>query len=168
MLMLVKTFWSGTDRLAVVRCGHGGRAADGAGAAPIRHRRRHPGTSDRPVEVTADEVAVLIARRAAEAQERRRAEGVWEDHGLVFPSEVGTPLYPRNVVRWYKHLLQVAGLPPVRFHDLRHTAATLLLRADGHVLTAQRRLRHRDPGTTTALRARPAMRPAGGGRARSA
>jgi integrase len=119
--------------------------------AGIQERPTKGYRGDRPVELTADELLVLTGRRAAEAQERRRAEGVWEDHGLVFPSEVGTPLNPRNVVRWYKHLLQAAGLPPVRFHDLRHTAATLLLRADGRVLTAQRRLDHRDPGTTTRL-----------------
>ena len=47
--------------------------------------------------------------------------------------------------------LEASGLPPLRFHDRHHTAATLLLRADGRVLTAQRRLGHRDPGTRTRL-----------------
>ena len=51
----------------------------------------------------------------------------WQDMGLVFPSTIGTPLEPRNLVRQYHRLLDRAGLPAKRFHDLRHTCATLLL-----------------------------------------
>ena len=40
---------------------------------------------------------------------------------------IGTPIDPRNVTREFHALLRAAGLPAVRFHDLRHTAATLLL-----------------------------------------
>ena len=49
------------------------------------------------------------------------------EHGLVFPSDVGTRMWPRNLVRDFKGLLEDAGLPQeIRFHDLRHTAATRL------------------------------------------
>lgn len=47
--------------------------------------------------------------------------------GFVFASPVGTALEQRNVTREFRALLVAAGLPAVRFHDLRHTAATLLL-----------------------------------------
>jgi site-specific recombinase XerD len=48
--------------------------------------------------------------------------------GLVFSSTIGTPMEPRNLVRAFKALLGRAGLPgTVRFHDLRHPCATLLL-----------------------------------------
>ena len=40
----------------------------------------------------------------------------------------------------FKHALEAAGLPDIRFHDLRHTAATLLLQADGRIIVAQQRL----------------------------
>ncbi len=56
----------------------------------------------------------------------------WREHGLVFPSTVGTPLEPRNVTRHYKQLLKRAGLPDVRFHDLRHSCATLLVAQGVH------------------------------------
>ncbi len=46
----------------------------------------------------------------------------------VFPSSVGTPLLGGNLNRAFKALLERAGLPEIRFHDLRHTCATLLLR----------------------------------------
>ncbi len=47
--------------------------------------------------------------------------------GYVFTSTVGTPLEPRNLNRHFSQVLKKEGLPPIRFHDLRHTAATLLL-----------------------------------------
>jgi integrase len=112
-------------------------------------RRTKAYRQDRPVELTDTEVTVLREHRRRQAEERLAAGELWRDHGLVFPSEVGTPLHPRNLLRWFQGLLARAGLPRVRFHDLRHTAATLLLRSDGRVLVAQQRLGHRDPATTT-------------------
>lgn len=52
----------------------------------------------------------------------------WEDLDLVFPNTVGRPIDGMNLVKyWFYPLLQRANLPRIRFHDLRHTAATLLL-----------------------------------------
>ena len=50
----------------------------------------------------------------------------WQEHGLLFPSEIGTPLSPRNVVRAFTDTQKEAKLDPVTLHDLRHTCATLL------------------------------------------
>ncbi len=64
--------------------------------------------------------------------------GLWQDHGFVFPSSVGTHLSHRNVVRSFKALLRRAGLPEtVRFYDLRHTCATLLLSRRVHQSTSR-------------------------------
>jgi integrase len=53
---------------------------------------------------------------------------LWQENGLIFASEVGKPLDRRYVTKHrFKPLLKRAGLPQVRFHDLRHTCATLLL-----------------------------------------
>jgi integrase len=69
--------------------------------------------------------------------------GLWRDHGLVFPSTVGTPLYHRNVVRSFKALLKRAGLPSsIRLYDLRHTCATLLLARNVHPKYVQELLGH--------------------------
>jgi integrase len=69
--------------------------------------------------------------------------GLWRDHGLVFPSTVGTPLYHRNVVRSLKALLKRAGLPSsIRLYDLRHTCATLLLARNVHPKYVQELLGH--------------------------
>lgn len=69
-------------------------------------------------------------RRHADRQEQERVRlgPTWEDTDLVFVNRVGRPLEAQNVLqRSLRPLLQRAGLPPIRFHDLRHTAATLLL-----------------------------------------
>ncbi|MBN6057924.1 site-specific integrase [Nonomuraea sp. RK-328] len=51
----------------------------------------------------------------------------WQEHGLVFPSRVGTPMEPDNLRRSWGAIRRAAGLGEMRFHDLRHTCVTLLL-----------------------------------------
>jgi integrase len=57
---------------------------------------------------------------------------LWKESGLVFTTDIGTPIYPRNMLRHFKDKLQKAGLPDIRFHDLRHTTASLLLSENVH------------------------------------
>jgi len=73
---------------------------------------------------------------------------LWSDHGLVFPSSVGTPLGARNLQRHFKTVLERAGLPDIRFHNLRHTCATLLLRQGVHARYVQELLGHADISLT--------------------
>jgi integrase len=72
----------------------------------------------------------------------------WEDHELVFPSVVGTPLDQRRLHYDFKRVLRAAGLPDIRFHDLRHTAATLMLMNGIPLLVVSRRLGHSKPSVT--------------------
>jgi integrase len=61
----------------------------------------------------------------------------------VFASEIGTPLNCHNIIqRSFKPLLAKAGLPEIRFHDLRHTCATILLKAGQHPKFVQELLGH--------------------------
>ena len=83
--------------------------------------------SRRTVTVPALVVTKLKQHRKLQLQERLLAGSRWQDSGLVFTTRIGTPLHPRNVSREFKVMLASADLPPIRFHDLRHTAATLLL-----------------------------------------
>jgi integrase len=68
---------------------------------------------------------------------------LYQDQGLIFATEIGTPLDASNIdKRSFKPLLVKAGLRPVRFHDLRHTCATLMLSQGVNPKVAQERLGH--------------------------
>ena len=74
-----------------------------------------------------------LARHAERHEEERAAWGEgWNAAGLVFPSEAGTLIEPRNLVRHFKTLLQRADLLDIRFHDLRHGCATVLISQSVH------------------------------------
>ena len=69
--------------------------------------------------------------------------GLYKDHSLIFASEVGTPVNPGNLVkRSFKPLPKKANPPEIRFHDLRHTCATLLLSRGVHPKLVQELLGH--------------------------
>ncbi len=85
----------------------------------------------------------LRRHRTAQLEERMKMAGPWSEHGLVFTTGVGTPISRGDLItRSFKPLLQQAGLPTVRFHDLRHTCATLLLSKGTHVKLVQELLGH--------------------------
>jgi len=76
-----------------------------------------------------DAVVDALKLRREQQETDRLAAGVefWEDWGLVFTTRFGTPLSPRNDYRDFQRLVGAAGLRHVRLHDLRHTAASLML-----------------------------------------
>jgi integrase len=65
-----------------------------------------------------------------------------EGPGLIFTTSTGRPISPRNILRHFKLVINEIGLPDIRFHDLRHTHATLLLAAGVHPKVVQERLGH--------------------------
>ncbi len=72
-----------------------------------------------------------------------RAGAEWQDNGLVFCTEIGTPLRADRVdYRSWEPLLRKASLPNIRFHDLRHTCASLLLESGVHVKIVSELLGH--------------------------
>lgn len=87
-------------------------------------------------------IEVLRTHYEHQQAERLSAGEAWQETGLIFTTGNGTPIHPRNLVRDFKQLLKDAGLPSIRFHDLRHTAASLLLNQDIPVITVSRRLGH--------------------------
>lgn len=99
--------------------------------------------SRRTVQLASRALDALKAHRKAQLEERMAHAGLWEDHGLVFATQTGTLVNPTNLTkRSFKPLLERAGLPRVRFHDLRHTAATLLLMQGVHPKYVQELLGH--------------------------
>jgi len=85
---------------------------------------------------------MLKDHRALVAKLCTAAGAQWRDEGLMFPSLSGGPLDPARVNQALHMALHKAGLPPVRAHDLRHTAATLLLETGTHPKVVQDLLGH--------------------------
>jgi integrase len=83
--------------------------------------------SRRTMAMPAIVTAALRAHRIRQLEERVWAGSRWQEHGFVFTSTIGTPLNGSNVTHRFQLLLESAGLPRQRFHDLRHASATLLL-----------------------------------------
>jgi integrase len=98
--------------------------------------------SRRTVPLPRSAVQTLRAHRGRQEDERRPAAGTWLDTGLVFATEIGTPLEPRNVLRRFEQLAQRAGLVGVHLHTLRHSAASFLLAAGTHTKVVQEHLGH--------------------------
>ena len=86
---------------------------------------------ERTIALDADTVADIAAWRGEQDKEKEAAGDVWADSGFEFTDELGNALHPATVTDAFHMIAYLAGLPPIRLHDLRHGAATLLLAA-GH------------------------------------
>lgn len=136
-----------------------------ASAGLVDNQRLEGSTkSGRERRVSLDDVtlAALKAHRKEQMKDQAVAGEVWEDTGLVFVNGLGKPIYPTAPTqRLAKTIEEYAGtndakpkatrgpsLPHIRFHDLRHVHATLLLKAGVPVHVVAARLGHADPSVT--------------------
>lgn len=98
----------------------------------------------RAIEIP-DFLPAWAAHRIAQQAEGHRE--AWKPDGLVFPTTEGTPIRPSNLRRHFLTVLAAAGLPAMRFHDLRHTAASLMIDAGASLAAVSKVLGHRSPRT---------------------
>ncbi len=85
----------------------------------------------------------LREHRVRQLEVKLKAGSLWHDNDLVFCSSVGGHLHTsRDVFTQFKKLLKLAGLPDIRFHDLRHSSATMLLVLGIHPKVVQEMLGH--------------------------
>lgn len=85
----------------------------------------------------------LKAHRTRQLEERLKVGELWENRDLVFCTAVGSYFNPTSSIqRLFKNILKQAELPTIRFHDLRHSAATLLLGMGVHPKIVQELLGH--------------------------
>lgn len=102
-------------------------------------------------EIPLMEITVMALKQQKKmlAEEKlKNAKKYNKKNNLVFPDEFGNPLDPSGMTRRFKALAREAGFPKIRFHDLRHTHATMLLKQGIHPKIVQERLGHQTIGIT--------------------
>lgn len=104
-------------------------------------------TSRRPIDLDATTIEVLVDWRAAQAREL----GGDDRDRVVFTRQNGQPIHPHVLSQTFERVLTAAGLPRIRLHDLRHTHATLLLKAGVPIKVVSERLGHASPAFTMSV-----------------
>lgn len=105
----------------------------------------------RSVPLDSGLVSVLQAHRRRQLEDRIAWGPAWSDTGYVFTREDGRPYHPEHFSDRFARLASAAGVRVIRLHDLRHTAATLMLEDGTPVKVAQELLGHSSPTITQAL-----------------
>jgi integrase len=108
-------------------------------------------TSRRRIRLAVEIVSELQQHRKRQLEEHMLVGAAWQDNDLVFSTAIGTALMGRNVLRSLHRLLEVVELPRIRFHDLRHTCATLALLGNVNVKVVMEMLGHANSRTTIDL-----------------
>ncbi len=100
--------------------------------------------SARRIPLPRECVTALRAQRAQQLADKRLAGEKWRGDvsGLIFTTKNGTPIEPRNLNRSFEALSARAGVRKVRFHDLRHTCASLLHEQGANARTIMQVLGH--------------------------
>jgi integrase len=104
---------------------------------------------ERVLWLDAGTVALLREHRAAQLRARMKAGGAWQDSGLIFCRDDGTPLRPDAVSRRFKAIASAAGLPPIKLHEGRHSAASLARDAAVDPEIRRKTLGHADAAMTS-------------------
>jgi len=100
------------------------------------------GRGKRNIALDTETVAALRAWRKLQAEERLAWGAAWQDTGMVFTREDGSMIRPNTWSFWFKRHLRMSDLPQIRFHDLRHTHASLALLAGVPAKVVSERLGH--------------------------
>lgn len=102
----------------------------------------------RTIALDAGTVAALRAHRRRQLEDRMAWGSAWVDSGRVFVQENGAELHPAKVTDRFHEITEAAELPPIRLHDLRHGAASLMLAAGVDMKIVSETLGHSSLGIT--------------------
>lgn len=98
--------------------------------------------SRRNIDITAEVLEVLRQHKKKQAQNKLLLGQAYEDYNLVFCQANGRPIHPDTPSSWFPNFLESIGLPKLNFHCLRHTHASLLLKAGVDIKVISERLGH--------------------------
>jgi integrase len=114
--------------------------------------------SERRIALPTECISSLKIHQERQVEEEQAAGTGWTDSGLVFTTSTGRPLDPTNLTRRFRRLLHSAGLRAIRFHDLRHSTATLLLEQGVDLVVIKELLGHAHIGVTAGVYAHVRLR----------
>lgn len=107
----------------------------------------------RNIDITDVEISVLKDQKKAQAEFKLALDPdvnpPYNDHDLVFCQEYGDPTHPDTISSWFPKFVVNAGLPRIRFHDLRHTNITNMIKSGTPIVVAAARAGHAQPSTTS-------------------
>ncbi|MFJ4577598.1 tyrosine-type recombinase/integrase [Streptomyces sp. NPDC088846] len=141
-----------------------------AGTASVRRTLQRPQTgglttlptktraSERRIALPSECINSLEEHRKGQEGEREAAAGGWNESRLVFTTLAGGPIDPANLNRGFRSLLDRAGIRRIRFHDLRHSTATLLLEQGVELVVIKELLGHAHIGVTATVYAHVRLR----------
>lgn len=96
-------------------------------------------------------VAILKSYRARQAEERLAGGEAYEYGGYLVADELGRPYHPDSVSKFFDDAAKEVGLPRIRLHDCRHTAASLMLASGVPVKVVSEMLGHASPTITLSV-----------------
>lgn len=108
----------------------------------LHHSTPKTAKGNRQIALDPRTVEALKAHRTAQVKEQLAMGEHYEDNGLVFSRPDGTPIHPDRASKMFNQLVARSGLRRIRLHDLRHTHATIALRAGIHPKVVSERLGH--------------------------
>ncbi|THA25093.1 site-specific integrase [Streptomyces sp. RKND-216] len=125
------------------------------GLTPLPTKTR---ASERRIALPSGCIHSLKEHKDRQHRERETAGPHWEENGLVFATPTGRPLDPANLTRRFQSFLDRAELRRIRFHDLRHSTATLLLEQGVDLVVIKELLGHAHIGVTAGVYAHVRLR----------
>lgn len=105
-------------------------------------------SSQRRISIPDYVIRKLLEHKEIQKQEKEIFSYAYNDHDLVVAAENGQPIWPRNLQRNFNNLILQSNVPKIRFHDLRHTHATIMLLNGEHPKVVSERLGHNRIGIT--------------------
>ncbi len=124
------------------------RQTVGALHGKTEYKKPKTARSRRDIDLADGILAVLRAHKTRQSTRRLELGPRWQDHDLVFPSTVGTPVNPDNCDQDFNRLIKKAGVKLIRIHDTRHSYATLAILNGIPINVVSQSMGHGDISTT--------------------
>ena len=105
-------------------------------------------SGNRTIYISSTIVNLLKEYRAWQEEEKTKWGDKWVDSDKLFTQENGKPIFPYYPSKWFNKFIKRNNLPPLTFHQLRHTNASLLIGQGVDVATVSKRLGHADKSIT--------------------